>query len=110
MDTIKFKYKFSEDYNPKYANGAIGGINPQGEIVINFYLERNGLPISQTFELKNSNTIGDLKETDPVDFSKSIIRYIQNGVVLNYSSAKEIHRWLGEHLDKIESGEVQIKK
>lgn len=40
LDKINFKYKFSDAYNPVYVNGAYGGVNPRGEIVINFYFER----------------------------------------------------------------------
>lgn len=29
-EKIKFKYIFKDDYNPKYVNGAFGGISPQG--------------------------------------------------------------------------------
>ncbi len=39
-NSFKFKYVFDDDYNPKYVNGAFGGVNPQGEINLNFYMER----------------------------------------------------------------------
>lgn len=35
--TLKFKYKFPENFNPTYTNGVYGGIAPQGEIVMNFF-------------------------------------------------------------------------
>ena len=36
-DEIKFEFKFSDDFNPQYVNGAFGGISTQNEIVMNFY-------------------------------------------------------------------------
>ena len=33
---VLFKYEFPETYNPVYANGAQGGLTPQGEIALNF--------------------------------------------------------------------------
>ena len=31
---LKFKYIFDNNYNPKYINGAYGGITPKGEIAL----------------------------------------------------------------------------
>lgn len=102
MDTVKFKYKFDQNYNPKYINGAIGGLNPMGELVINFYLERTSLPKQQDFEVDNAIGIGKLVKTDPVDYDKSYIRFIESGIVMNYKTAKEVHKWLGEHIENLE--------
>jgi radical SAM superfamily enzyme YgiQ (UPF0313 family) len=102
MSNIKCKYIFSKDYNPKYANGAQGGINPQGEIVINFYLERNALPNSQTFQLDDNNTISKEINVEPNDLKNSFVRVFENGVVMNYQTAKEFHKWLGGHIKKLE--------
>lgn len=102
MKTVTFKYKFDENFNPKYANGAVGGVTNQGEIVINFFLERQALPKLQTYEVNPNGKPGKITQTDPEDFDSSIVRFIQNGVVLEYKSAKEIHRWLGEHIQHLE--------
>ena len=101
---IKCKYKFAKDYNPEYINGAHGGITPKGEISINFFLERHALPYSQTYEVnENGNLSGEIKEeVEPSDFGTSFIRYIKTGIILEYSSAKAIHQWLGEHIKKLE--------
>jgi hypothetical protein len=98
MKEIKIKYKFEKNYNPKYVNGAIGGLNPLGEIIINFYLERIPIPISTTLELNEGLPTDKVKQIEPDDLENSMIRYIDNGVILNYPTAKEIHRWLGEQI------------
>jgi hypothetical protein len=103
MESIKCKYIFKDSYNPVYVNGAQGGINPQGEIIINFYLERFALPNSQTFEISDGSLNAAREvDSDPKDLKNSFIRYIENGVIMNYQTAKEIHRWLGNHLSKLE--------
>ncbi len=102
MDKVKCKYIFKDDFNPLYVNGAQGGINSQGEIVINFYLERNALPISQTYGIEDGKIGGEEIESEPSDLKKSFVRVIENGVVMNYQTAKEIHKWLGSHLEKLE--------
>lgn len=102
METVKCKYLFNDDYNPKYINGAQGGINTQGEIVINFYFERNALPNSQTFKIDESGH-SELVSNEPKDLQKSLLRVVENGIIMNYKTAKEMHKWLGSHIEKLES-------
>jgi len=103
---VKCKYVFDEDYNTKYVNGAQGGVNVQGEIIINFYLERHALPKSQTFKIDEIGAVQEElpEEAEPIDLNQSFIRYIQNGVIMNYAVAKQIHIWLGKHLETLENG------
>jgi hypothetical protein len=99
---IKFKYIFEDDYNPKYVNGAQGGINPKGEIIINFYVERAALPKSVTHSLEDNKLSRDTV-TEPEDLKDSLVRYVQNGIILDIRSAKEIYNWLGRHIDEYEN-------
>lgn len=101
MSTIKYKYKFDKNYNPKYVNGALGGINPQGEVVINFYLERISIPNSQTYSI-DENGLGNIEDMEPKDYNTSFVRFVESGILMDYKTAKEIHRWLGEHLESFE--------
>ena len=91
---FKFKYIFPDDYNPQYANGAYGGVSDRGEIVINFYFERIGIPYYQTQMVDEKGKLDDEKKIEPKDLENSRIRYIQNGVVLDIHSAKQIHAFL----------------
>lgn len=93
--SLKFKYIFSDDYNPVYVNGAQGGINPQGEIVANFYLERLALPTSQTQELNPEGRLGNVVASEPADLNNSFVRFVENGIIMNLETAKSIHSWLG---------------
>ena len=102
MGEIKCKYIFKDNFNPKYINGAQGGINPQGEIVINFYFERNALPNSQTYSVEENKISPQEIDSEPIDLKNSFVRVIENGVVMNYRTAKEIHKWLGNHLETLE--------
>jgi hypothetical protein len=99
---IKFKYIFDKDYNPAYINGAFGGLSPRGEIIVHFYLERSGLPISASYEFTDGKLSGELFEVKPDDHSSSMVRFIQNGIVMDYESARGIHKWLGDHIQKLE--------
>ena len=100
---IKFKYIFDDDYNPIYINGAQGGLNSHGEIIANFYLERVGLPKSQTHEITVNGQIGNIIESVPEDLLQSHVRVIKNGVIMNLQTAIGIHEWLGKHIEALKA-------
>lgn len=91
--SVNFKYKFPEDFNPVYINGAYGGSTPQGELVMNFYLERQPIPYSETVELEENDLLSDRRTLTPENHNLNIIRYISSGIVMNLETAKEIQRW-----------------
>ncbi len=99
---ITFKYVFNYGYNPSYVNGAQGGFSPRGEMVINFYLERQPLPESITHEITPEGAIGRETEVEPEDLPNSMVRFIDTGVVMSYENAKIFHAWLGEKLREVE--------
>ncbi|HEY6873984.1 MAG TPA: hypothetical protein VI298_14765 [Geobacteraceae bacterium] len=102
---FKFKYIFTYDYNPVYINGAHGGVTPRGELVVNFYQERQPLPTAITQELNPNGTIGAEVAVEPEDLNRSLVRFVSNGVVLNYNTARELHYWLGEKIKEMEAME-----
>lgn len=99
---VKFKYLFNYGYNPTYVNGAQGGFSPRGEMVINFYLERQPLPDSISHEITPEGGIGKETAMEPEDLSKTMVRFIDTGVVMNYENARVFHAWLGDKLHEIE--------
>ena len=98
---LRFKYVFDDDYNPVYANGAYGGVSPRGEIVINFYHERPALP-RDTFQGLSVSGFPEGEEEVPDEVSRTLIRKVTAGVVMNYDTAKAVHEWLGRHLRRLE--------
>jgi len=99
---ITFKYIFKDDYNPTYINGAFGGINPQGEIVANFYLERIALPNSTTQIVEENGSLGDIVQKDPKDLDESCVRFIQYGIIMNLDTAKQLKKWLEDNIKNLE--------
>lgn len=100
---VTFKYIFTYDYNPVYANGAHGSISPRGELVINFYQERPPLPNSISHEITPNGTIGAESSVDPEDLHTSLVRYIPTGVTLSTQTARDLHAWLGEKIRELET-------
>ena len=99
---LTFKYVFNYGYNPSYVNGAQGGFSPRGEMVINFYLERQPLPESITHEITPEGAIGRETEVEPKDLASSMVRFIDTGVVMSYENARVFHAWMGEKLREME--------
>lgn len=100
---MTFKYIFQYDYSPVYVNGAHGGVSPRGELVMNFYLERQPLPNALSHEITPAGTIGAETSVDPSDLGRSLVRQVINGVVVNYQTARELHYWLGEKVKEMEA-------
>jgi hypothetical protein len=99
---LTFKYVFNYGYNPSYVNGAQGGFSPRGEMVINFYLERQPLPDSITHEITPEGAIGRETEVEPKDLASSMVRFVDTGVVMSYENARVFHSWLGDKLRELE--------
>lgn len=99
---LTFKYVFNYGYNPSYVNGAQGGFSPRGEMVINFYLERQPLPDAITHEITAEGAIGREIAVEPKDLANSMVRFIDTGVVMSYENAKVFHAWMGDKLREIE--------
>lgn len=108
-ETFEFKYKFPENYNPVYVNGAFGGVSSKGEIVVNFFLERHALPRSETHEIIQGKLSKDFKR-EPENQSSSAIRYVEPGIILSLDHAKSIHNWLGEKIEQLELITKKMKK
>lgn len=106
---IKFKYHFSNDYNPLYVNGAFGGISSKGEIIINFFLERVALPKEVINKINADGSLGKEIKFNPEDYKQSILRHIQTGIVVNLNDAKAIHEWLGNKIDLLEKMKKEIQ-
>ena len=102
---LTFKYIYNYSYNPVYVNGAHGGLSPRGELVMNFYLERPPLPEEIRHEINQNGTIGNVTGEEPKDLNSSMVRFIDNGVILNFESARNLYFWLGERLQEMESVE-----
>lgn len=102
---IKFKYVFDKAYNPKYVTGAFGGPTPKEEIIINFFMERQPIPYSETMTVNSDGTIGDLVEMEPMGVPDllNVLRFVETGIVMDLQTAKDIHSWLGDNIEMLES-------
>ena len=70
---------------------------------MNFYLERTPLPKEQTHNIDSSSKLGDLISTDPTDLKATIVRVVENGIVCDLQTAKEIQAWLAVRIAELEN-------
>ena len=113
LKNIKFKYVFDDKYSPNYISGAIGGITPRQEVVLNFFFERQPIPYSETNKINEDGSVGAKIASKPkinpeqIDF----IRNIENGVVMNLNTAKEVRKFLDMQITILENEQLKrIKK
>ena len=99
---VEIKYTRPDNYRPVYVNGAYGGINPQGQLVVNFYFENQPFLESQTFEVTEEGRLGQEVERNPDSDIPQINRDISTGVILDLESAKRISQWLNEKIKQLE--------
>ncbi len=91
---IEFKYVFKEDYSPIYVNGVYGGVGPQGEIVMNFFLERQPVPRDEFYKISEVDQ-PLIKEGSNIEDSRNLfIRHVQSGVILDIQHAIVLNTWL----------------
>ena len=99
----KIRYEYQQDPGARiqYAHGVWGGINPQGEIEVNFYLESDKMPPYSERLVAPDGSFGH--EIAPYDEElRTVTRTIHSRVILNYHTARAVLEWLEDKLDMLE--------
>jgi hypothetical protein len=101
---LRVRYEYDEDpaLRLQYAHGVWGGINPHGEVELNFYTESDKLPsFSEQFITPDGSFS---HETAPYDKHLKVVRRrIHTKLLLNYHTVKAMIEWLQEKSDTLES-------
>ena len=92
------KYTYSDSFDIKYINGVIGGIDPHGEIAMNFYYEKRMNPLNYTLDIAENHSV--LSESNVFDEHDSLVRCLESGVIMSLPVARSIHEWLGNLIDE----------
>ncbi|MFV0347322.1 MAG: hypothetical protein ACK5JO_01960 [Halodesulfovibrio sp.] len=99
---IRYEYEMEKEAKLEYAHGVWGGVNPHGEIELNFYTESDKLPTVSERIIAPDGSIGH--EMVPVETEhKVVIRSIHSRVVMNYNTARAMYDWLDEKLTALEA-------
>jgi hypothetical protein len=98
---VRYEYQQNPDVRIHYAHGVWGGINPQGEIEVNFYLESDKIPPHSERLIAPDGSFGH--EVIPYEEEvRAVTRTIHSRVILNYYTARAVLEWLEDKLDMLE--------
>ncbi len=99
---LRYEYTVDSGAALNVAHGVWGGINPQGEIEMNFYLESDKLPSYTERSVAPDGAMGEEKSVYDNDKEHVIIRRIHSRILLNYQTARSLVDWLDEKLESLE--------
>ena len=101
---IRYEYVQNPDVRMQYAHGVWGGVNPQGEIEVNFYLESDKMPPYSERLVAPDGSFGH--EVIPQDEDlRTVVRTLHSRVILNYHAARAVLEWLEDKLDLLDMEE-----
>ena len=101
---IRYEYVQDPDVRMRYAHGVWGGINPQGEIEVNFYLESDKMPPYSECLVAPDGSFGH--EVIPHDEElRTVVRTLHSRVILNYHTARAVLAWLEDKLNLLDMEE-----
>src|SRR5574344_1916308 len=101
---LRYEYEVAPEARPHYAHGVWGGINPQGEIEMNFYLESDKIPAFSERIISPDGSLGHEMAPGMTDV-RVITRNINAKVVLNYQTARAVLEWLEDKVELLEMEE-----
>lgn len=105
-EPLRIRYEYAEypETRVEYAHGVWGGINPQGEIELNFYTESDKLPSYSERLIAPDGSFGH--EMTPIDDSTKVVcRKIHSKLILNYHTARAVLDWLQDKVEILENEE-----
>ena len=108
---VRFRLTRARDYRMLAANGAHGGTTANGDVVVDFYVERAAVPEAQILHVEEGELVGQ-EEAVPWERGERVIdREAQVGLLLTPASARAIGLWLidqAERADPLLSEDAEI--
>lgn len=101
---VRYEYESEPGIRLNYAHGVWGGINPQGEVEMSFYVESDKMPPYSECIVAADGTFGH--EMAPFDEEQRVVtRHVHSRIVLNYHTARAMLEWLEDKVNILESEE-----
>ena len=101
---IRYEYEKDPQLRLQYAHGVWGGINPQGEVEINFYSESDKIPPYSERKVEADGSF--TPEMAPFDEDVRVVcRHVHSKVLINYQTARALLEWLEEKVQTLEMDE-----
>jgi hypothetical protein len=100
---VEIKFVKDETYSSSYVNGAFGGVNAMGDIVVNFYLEKHIIPEKEVI-------VNGKSHFEPENSNSNFERIIKSEIILSTESAVRIVEWLNSKISASQNIRQDIKK
>lgn len=97
---LNIQYVKSNNFFSQFSSGVYGGISVNGNICMNFFIDRVPIPDSLKVQL---NEDGKVFEEDYSDSGVSSVREVTSCIIMDYHTAKSFHNWLGSKLSELEN-------
>jgi len=111
-DEVIFEYIKSPMFRTAHADGAIGGITPQGYLHLAFYNERPAIPKAIVHKVNSNGTLGAMLPERTIS-RPGIIREMDVDVVLSPEALDALIKWLNEQkevLARVSQARAKVRK
>ncbi len=99
---IRYEYNIEPEVRLRSAHGVWGGINPQGEVEINFYVESDKMPPYSESVITADGLMGH--EMAPYsEEERVIVRNIHSKIIINAQTARAMLEWLEDKVSILEN-------
>jgi hypothetical protein len=107
-NTLEIKYKIGNDYKMVPVSGVFGGLDAQGNLTCEFYVEKVNIPETTKIVLDRETHL--VKEEQNLRKStEGLIREVQVGMTLNPGLARAIGEWLLTKVEEFETIKEKIQ-
>jgi hypothetical protein len=103
---LRVHFLKSNFYRVVHADGAYGGISPQGLIQIYLYSERAPLPTSIGYALSADGQVGP-EIPEARESRDGLVREIEVGATMTLQTAIAVHQWLGNKIEQLKAAQKE---
>lgn len=100
--TVAFDYIKSQAFRVIRADGAIGGITPNGHIHMALFSERQAIPRRIVTKVNPDGTLGD-QVPEQTESRNSIVREMDVDVIMTVDAAELLRDWLIQRIGEFKS-------
>lgn len=100
VSEVKFHFEFDKDYRIVASNGVWGGITSRGDLQLDFFVERVGIPNSVVNVVTKDGTLSGEISRDP---PRQFVRRLQMGVLMTLEDAERLHTFLAGRIKELKN-------
>ncbi|MBN1515613.1 hypothetical protein JXA32_03485 [Candidatus Sumerlaeota bacterium] len=98
---VRFDFIKSNLHREIFVEGATGGATPHGKLQMSLFLERSVIPQQVVYKMSSDGELRDEIKEERVS-REAVIRIIETTLIMDISTAKAIHKWMGTHINELE--------